>query len=268
MMEQPDKAFFLDALRRESGDFAAAARRNAERTDVAVPGCPDWNLTDLVLHFGGVQRHVGYRVRNRIYPFRRFTGEELEEMMSLTPEYAAWAASAAPRDQPLPEDLILWFEEGAERLAQALEGAEPGQQVGTWFEPEQTAGFWQRRMAQEAAVHRWDAQSVGNETHPIERRLAADGVDEVLDVMLPADAAKGNGESVHLHSTDGAGEWLVRLEPNGIRVTREHAKGDAALRATASDLLLYLWGRPVEDRVDVIGDPAAVEALMAAFDAA
>lgn len=266
-MDQPDKAFFLDALRRESADFAAAARRNADRTDVIVPGCPEWNLTDLVLHFGGVHRHVGFRVRTRLYPFRRFTDEEFEEMMGLPEEYFAWGETEAPRDQPLPEDLVVWFEEGAQRLAQALEDTAPEEQVGTWFEPDQTAGFWQRRMAQEAAVHRWDAQSVGGETEPIEPRLAADGVDEVLDVMLPADEAKGNGVSVHLHSTDGAGEWLLRLEPDGLRVTREHAKGDAALRATASDLLLYLWGRPVEDRVDVIGDPAAVEALMAAFDA-
>jgi hypothetical protein len=49
-------------------------------------------------------------------------------------------------------------------------------------------------------------------------------------------------------------------------VSHEHARGDAAVRGTASDLLLYLWGRPVEDRVDVLGNPAAVERFFAAFD--
>jgi uncharacterized protein (TIGR03083 family) len=205
-------------------------------------------------------------VRNRIYPFRRFTDEEFAGMMGLPEEYFVWAETDAPRDRPLPDDLVSWFEEGAERLVQALGDADPEEQVGTWFEPDQTAGFWQRRMAQEASVHRWDAQSVGDEGAPIEARLAADGVDEVLDVMLPADEGQGNGESIHLHSTDGAGEWLVRLEPDGPKVTREHARGDAALRATASDLLLYLWGRPVADRVDVIGDQAAVDALKNVLD--
>lgn len=262
----PDKSFYLDAFRRESADFAAAARRNAQRTDVAVPGCPDWNLTDLVLHLSGVHRHVGFRVRNRIYPFRSFTPEELEEMMALSGEYARWAETEAPRDRSLPEDLVVWYEEGAASLAEALEQASPEEQVGTWFEPNQTASFWQRRMAQELGVHRWDAQSVGAETQPIERRLAADGVDEVLDVMLPDFEAHGDGESIHLHSTDDAGEWFLRLEPEGVTVTHEHAKGDAAVRGTASDLLLYLWGRPVEDRLDVLGDPAAVEKMFAVFD--
>jgi uncharacterized protein (TIGR03083 family) len=265
-MDQPDKTFFLDALRRETAAFAAAARRNADRTDGSVPGCPDWNLTDLVLHLSGVHRHVGFRVRNRIYPFRRFTREELDEMMALPAPYAAWNETEAPRDRPLPEDLITWFEDGAERLVQALDAAAANEPVGTWFEPNQTAGFWQRRMAQETAVHRWDAESVGEGGQPIEARLAANGVDEALDVMLPADEVRGNGESVHLHSTDGAGEWLVRLQPDGAIVTREHARGDAAVRGPVSDLLLYLWGRSVEDRLDVIGDPAAVEKFLAAFD--
>jgi uncharacterized protein (TIGR03083 family) len=262
----PDKQFFLDAFRHESADFAAAASRNAERTDVAVPGCPDWNLTDLVLHLGAVHRHVNFRVRNRIYPFRRFTPDELGAMMALPEEYARWAETTSPRDCPLPEDLVLWFEQGAAALAEALGKASPEEQVGTWFEPNQTAGFWQRRMAQEVAVHRWDAESVAGETQPIERRLAADGVDEVLEVHLPADEGRGAGETIHFHSTDGAGEWMLRLEPDGVAVSHEHARGDAAVRGTASDLLLYLWGRPVEDRVDVLGNPAAVERFFAAFD--
>lgn len=262
----PDTSFYLDALRRDSADFATAARRNAERTEVPVPGCPDWNLTDLVLHLGGVHRHVNFRVRNRIYPFRSFTPEELGEMMELSEEYAAWDETGAPRDRPLPGDLVVWFEEGASRLAAALEEAPPDEQVGTWFELNQTAGFWQRRMAQEVSVHRWDAQSVGGDTKPIERELAADGVDEVLDVMLPADEAHGEGESIHFHSTDNAGEWLLRLEPDGSLVTHEHARGDVAVRGTASDLLLYLWGRPVGDRVDVLGDQTVMDRFFASVD--
>lgn len=265
-MAELDKTFYLDALRRESAALANAARRNAGKTDGALPGCPDWNLIDLVLHLGGVHRHVQFRVRNHIYPFRRFTEAEQEEMLALHEEYFGWAKTEAPRDRPLPEDLVSWFERGAAGLAEALESAEPDERVGTWFPPNQTAGFWQRRMAQETAVHRWDAESAGGETEPIERRLAADGVDEVLDVMLPADEAHDSGETIHFHSTDDAGEWLLKLDPQGVIVTREHARGDAAVRATASDLLLYLWGRPVEDRVDVLGDAGAVERFFALFD--
>jgi len=41
-------------------------------------------------------------------------------------------------------------------------------------------------------------------------------------------------------------------------VTREHGKGDLAIRATASDLELILYGRPTLDEVVTFGDPAVL----------
>ncbi len=49
--------------------------------------------------------------------------------------------------------------------------------------------------------------------------------------------------TIHLHCTDGEGEWLITRAGDDVVVTREHAKGDVAARGTASDLLLFLWGR-------------------------
>jgi hypothetical protein len=37
-------------------------------------------------------------------------------------------------------------------------------------------------------------------------------------------------------------------------VSREHAKGDVAARGSASDLLLFLWGRVSAERLEVFGD--------------
>ena len=37
-------------------------------------------------------------------------------------------------------------------------------------------------------------------------------------------------------------------------MTAEHAKGDVAARGTASDLLLFLWGRVPADTLEVFGD--------------
>ena len=67
---------------------------------------------------------------------------------------------------------------------------------------------------------------------------------------------RGAGETIHLHCTDGDGEWLVRLGADGVAVTNEHAKGDVAARGTASDLMLLVWGRIPPERVDVFGDAA------------
>jgi hypothetical protein len=65
---------------------------------------------------------------------------------------------------------------------------------------------------------------------------------------------------MHFHCTDTDGEWLVEL-PNASErvVTREHAKGDVALRGPAEGLLLVAWGRvtPEAVGVEVVGDAGA-----------
>nr|BFE67524.1 hypothetical protein GCM10020092_008250 [Actinoplanes digitatis] len=40
-------------------------------------------------------------------------------------------------------------------------------------------------MAHEISVHRWDAEAAAGRATPIETKLAADGVNEVLDTWLP-----------------------------------------------------------------------------------
>ena len=60
---------------------------------------------------------------------------------------------------------------------------------------------------------------------------------------------------MHLHCGDVPGEWTVRPTDDGeLHVTREHAKGDAAIRGGASDILLALWRRQPLTSVDVVGD--------------
>jgi uncharacterized protein (TIGR03083 family) len=130
--------------------------------------------------------------------------------------------------------------------------------VWTWTS-DQTARFWARRQAQELAIHRWDAQTAAGEPRPIDRALAVDGIQEVFDILpeRPGVAPiRGAGETIHLHCTDGDGEWLIRLGADGIVVTNEHAKGDVAARGTASDLMLLVWGRIPPAGVDVFGDAA------------
>ena len=51
-----------------------------------------------------------------------------------------------------------------------------------------------------------------------------------------------------------SGEWLVSdLDANGATFTREHAKGDAAVRGRAADLLLWLWKRDAGP-IEILGD--------------
>ena len=136
------------------------------------------------------------------------------------------------------------------------------------FAPDhQRAGFWPRRMAHETAVHRVDAeQAVGAAVGAIEPAFGVDGIDEILTIFVPAlgaDRSPGDGRTVHLHSTDAEGEWLIRFDPDRIDVATGHAKGDAAVRGPAGDLLLWLWGRRPLDGLEVFGDPGAADALRA-----
>jgi hypothetical protein len=97
--------------------------------------------------------------------------------------------------------------------------------------------------------------------------LAADGVGELLEVFLApfldGGPVGGRGESLHLHATDTEGEWQLRLLPAGVEVGWGHARGDAAATGTASDLLLFLWGRGQADRLERHGDPTLLPRVRA-----
>src|SRR5262249_34298234 len=142
-------------------------------------------------------------------------------------------------------------------LADALERADPDDACWSWTD-DRTVRFWARRQAHELAIHRWDAQRAAGNPEPIEHEQAVDSIQELFDIrdFRPDGVPPGHGETLHLHCTDGEGEWLARFEPDRAIVTHEHAKADAAARGTASDLLLLMWGRIPVEQVEVFGDPS------------
>lgn len=228
----PDE--LLVALRAEGEAFAEAADG---AFDADVPTCPGWDVRQLVNHLGRVHRWATGVVRMR--------------------------AEEAPAFPPRPEVVDLsWFAEGVTELAAALEEAGPDVALWTFPGGGGSSRFWFRRQAVETALHRMDAQSAVGAVQPIATELALAGVDEMLDVyLLPRTGELGG--SVHFHATDSRhGEWIVQDDPDGsgLLIGHGHEKGDVALRATASDLLLWLWGRDVPaDRLEVFGDAAILE---------
>jgi uncharacterized protein (TIGR03083 family) len=175
-------------------------------------------------------------------------------------------------EEPVPSarpttfaETFAFAERRARELDEVLSATDPATPLWTWG-TDKTAAFVVRRMTQETAVHRLDAERAAGRTYAIDPELASDGVDEFLfEFLIWADkAAPPFAGSVHLHCTDVAGEWLVRDDGGGgCVVTREHAKGDAAIRGTANDLLLVLWRRLPLDAVEVIGDRPTAERLIA-----
>ncbi|MGH2697761.1 MAG: maleylpyruvate isomerase family mycothiol-dependent enzyme [Actinomycetota bacterium] len=232
---------YLETIAKESAALATAARGNL---DDRVPSCPEWKMSDLVAHIGEVQRFWGEIAR------RGLTDPRATER----------------HDPPTSIDLVQWFLDGAHGLVETLRDIDLEREIWTWSR-ERTIAFVPRRMAQEVAVHGWDARNAVGDPSPIATDVAVDGIDELLSVWLPAMAPlkEAPSTSLHLHTTDAEGEWLVVLEEEPV-VTREHAKGDAAVRGPASDLFLWMWGRVPPEALEIHGDPAVLEQFCGFFD--
>jgi uncharacterized protein (TIGR03083 family) len=201
--------------------------------ETTVPSCPDWKLRDLVHHLGSHHRWVA---GNLDVPPDGDVFKQREE---------------APADDAAAD----WVRSGAEALAVRLARTDPAKPCWTWVPYDHTVGFWARRTAQETAMHRWDAQNASALPDALAAGLAVDGLDEYLTILAAFPGRRfPEAGSIHFHATDAPGEWLIRLDEKGMHLTREHGKGDAALRGPASDVLLVLLGRKAPDAVDVFGD--------------
>ncbi|GHJ46303.1 hypothetical protein Cs7R123_36450 [Catellatospora sp. TT07R-123] len=245
------KEFWLDSLRTD----AAAFRTVAAEADLTatVPTCPDWTVLDLVQHLGGVYRWI-----------RGFAGRGV----TTAPDPAS-----RRHDYPGADATLAWFDDEFKALLELLEAVDPQMPAYNWAPQPKVAGFWHRRMAHETAVHRWDIQMAQGLAEPIEDRLAADGVTEVLDSLLPAGRRTGPTDRygvVQLVAADEHHheEWFIRLRGEGIALldtdTLLDADGpDTRVRAVgpASDLQLALWGRIGFDSLDVSGDESLLSAL-------
>lgn len=247
MIAEMDPDRLLVTLRRDAAALLEAVR--AAGPDAPVPYCPEWTADDLAWHIGEVHEFWGTIVADR-----------LDEPDSY-------------RQSPRPatfDDTVTFAETTAYALLDALESTDPATPVWTWGH-DKDVGFVLRRMAHETAIHRLDAERAAGREHRLDADVASDGIDEFLhEFLIWADASAAPvAGSVHLHCTDVAGEWLVRDDADhDTVVTREHAKGDAALRGSAQDLLLALWRRLTLDRLDVVGDRAVAERLVARTDLA
>jgi uncharacterized protein (TIGR03083 family) len=232
---------FVDAIERESEALAEAARRPGALAG-AVPACPGWSGTDLVLHIGEVQAFWTAAARAG--------GVRPEEV---------------PGAEPAGADLLEWYDQARAGLVKALREIPPDAPVSVWWQdgPDRALEV-ARRQAHEAAVHRWDAQSVTGAPDPIAPDLAADGVLEYCQRMLrrwDGGAWSGPAGVLRLAADDTGGQWLVRLDPQPALVPLADSEPLATVRGTACDLDLWLWRRSGSARVN--GDRAAAEAFLA-----
>lgn len=254
------KDFLVASIEQDTAKTVAAVQAHTEPPILPVPSCPGWNLTFLLLHLGANQRRIAKRLSDG---GERQPADLTDNVfLKLEPEWQEWLkAEKAPDDKPLPAALIDWFEEGSKELIAALNAA--GDEAQVWNltgRAKVPAAIYQRQSAIETTLHRWDAQNAlpGHHPDPVDPELAREAIN-LLFGFLPRlrqsfDGPEGQGETFHLHRTDGEGEWLLTFNGKELDIKPVHAKGDVAIRGTASDLLLMLWRRIPPEQLDLIGD--------------
>lgn len=221
---------YVESLRADAGLLAATARRDLA---AAVPSCPGWTVRDVVEHVAVVYLHK-------------------IECMRLGRAPDPWPPA------PPPGDPVDWFEESLAELVDELTSRGPTAPSFTWHEPDQTVGFWYRRMAQETAVHRIDVELAFGPPTPVAADIAVDGVDELLDIMLAGDWSDepqpGPAQVVALHADDR--DWRITLAPDSVAISRVDGPADAGVTGPASDVLLWLWRRsdPAWAKLEFSGD--------------
>ncbi|HEY0932576.1 MAG TPA: maleylpyruvate isomerase N-terminal domain-containing protein [Trebonia sp.] len=227
-----DSSRFLECL---EADYRRIREVAPGHLDAVVPTCPDWTVADLVRHIAQVYLHKAEIMRH---------GEQPEE----------WPPAGFGAAEPLALLDRCYAELRAEFDARG-----PGDTVSTWYGPDQTAGFWIRRMAQETVIHRIDAElGAGALVAPVPDDLAVDGIDELLKIFVgwafsqwPEDFTAAlrdsPGHGYAIRADPGAGlpgtSWLVRTAPDRLSV--EGGPGGETDGAVAVD-------------VTVSGPPAAV----------
>lgn len=251
-------------------DVAAfeAAGHEAARSQAApaVPSCPGWVVTDLVLHLGFVHRLVARVVGERMQ--QPPTDGDDRSWLGLPGPWLDWLPPGrAAQQSPVPAALLDWFHAGAANLRELFGAADPGERVWTWS-ADQSVGFWQRMQAIEAAVHRWDAQNALSAAQPLDADLAADAIGQTFEVMAPmrravAKAPPGQGERFVFRRADGPGTWAVRFDPDPVLLGTPQGSYDIEISGTASDLALFLWHRDVARSLQVRGDSSLLSRYFA-----
>jgi uncharacterized protein (TIGR03083 family) len=251
---------YWQTIRTESARFGELVR--ALDGAAPVPTCPGWSVADLTYHLAEVQDHWARVVRG------------------------ADGSTLTPLRRPADLDLPDTFEAASARLLEALAEADPAGSCWSWH-PEGGSIAWAlRRQAHEALIHRVDAEAAAGLTPaaPAEPGLAADGVDEVLTVMVAGVPEWGrftpDGRLLRVRATEQAvvTDLTLRLgrftgtgpesgtewDLAAAETATETAEVDRApvVQGDAWGLDLWLWGRgplPVDTATDA--DPALLAEL-------
>ena len=234
-----DAAERIRALETEGRRLIDVARADL---GLPVPSCPDWTTADLLRHVAGVWE--AFRVI-------------VESASTDPPDFGALVEAPAA-----PDELPAFATERLDVLVAAMSAADPDRPRWSWMGVKPTAALL-RRVHLETLVHRVDAELAAQDRTPVDPSVALDGLEELLTESLAERSENLPSGSLHLHQIDGDGEFMLDVADGAVVVSREHAKGDAALRAGGEDLLLAMRGRRSLDDLEFFGERTVAEQWIA-----
>jgi uncharacterized protein (TIGR03083 family) len=232
---------YVEHVRADAERMAVMAERGL---DVPVPSCPGWTVRDAVEHTAEVFLHKVACMREKVFPdpWPPERGDEL---------------------------TIPYLRNALDALLIELSNRDEHEYADTWWWDERTVGFWGRRMAHEAAIHRVDVEHAHDDVRPIDDELALDGVDEVLRRFLAGDwsdeeVADRTETVVQIRSAGTT--WRVVMEPMAVVANVyldrwPELPVDATVSGEPLPMYLWLWGRGPRDPLTIDGDMAAADRL-------
>lgn len=258
---------YLDHIRSESARFRAVLAD----TDPAapVPTAPEWTAADLLWHVAAEVQHFWTYVL---------------ESRPAVPTEETYAELERPQDASY-QDLLARFDELNARFIKTLEQTGPEEPTWSWSR-DNTAAFTYRRQAHEILIHRLDAELTAGAVTPLDPALAADGIDELLDVFYGGKpdwaTFAGSDHYVRVDAVDTDTQTWVQLglvsgtRPDGDRLedepdlsvvsTEEIPAGtepDVVIEGPAADLDAWLWRRRDDEGIQVTGDTDIYERFRA-----
>jgi uncharacterized protein (TIGR03083 family) len=233
---------FLECLAVDYGRIKAVVPGNLDRL---VPTCPEWTVGDLVRHVATVYLHKVATMRGGTAP-------------------SPWPPAGLNDEEP-----VALLDRAYAELIGEFGRRGPEEFSATWYDPDQTVGFWIRRMAQETVIHRIDAELGADlPVAPVPDDLAIDGIDELLKMFVAYDVKKWPDEFAetlaespgrsYTISTDAV-EWLVGTSPGSFSVgggpdmtVAAFSSTDTTISGPPAALLRWVWNR------ETPGEPSAI----------
>ena len=148
--------------------------------------------------------------------------------------------------------------------------SDPTEPIWSWYPPDQTAGFWFRRMAHETLIHRVDTENAHGPITTVDPEIANDGISEALAVFITGYPRWAEFEPTEdlLRLETSISSWNIRLgsysgttrsgrELAGVPAVVGDDSGDqpkVTISGEPGPLNLWLWGRGSLTSLSVSGE--------------